>query len=120
MTSLEWSTLWRISEGTQLWAPTKNGPVIHFSNSYFNRIAGNHSATAALLDRGMVSTAPRGRPEPIAHPAFPGAHSLAITTRGRWALLTSVAALHRPPPSAEDGTVPDWLERELAVPALSR
>lgn len=79
MTSLEWSTLWRISEGTQLWAPTKNGPVIHFSNSYFNRIAGNHSATAALLDRGMVSTAPRGRPRtycacPISWGALPGYH----------------------------------------------
>ena len=112
MTSLEWRTLWQISESTPVFELTEGGPVIRFHNLW-DGIPGNNSAAAALLDGGMVRL-PRFRRD-VARP-------VALTARGRRALRTASAARHRPRPqigslsSAEmfDRTRPAWLERHIA------
>ncbi|TFC46030.1 MULTISPECIES: hypothetical protein [Cryobacterium] len=121
MTSLEWRTLWQISQSKPIFTLIEGAPVIWFY-SQWDGIPGNNSAAGALLNGGMVRLSSFEPGQASSHSRFPGARPVILTARGRRALNSSVAAEHRPPPqlaplstrSLFDRQSPAWLEHHIA------
>lgn len=115
---MEWRTLWQISASEPVFVRTKDGPIIRFSNLW-DDIPGNNSASAALVDAGMVKLSRNGPNGPVSVAFLPGAVSVTLTARGRQALDSPLASPHRPRPQFEqmrtlelfDRKNPAWLQR---------